>query len=217
MPPQPPDSDLPLEDYPQGASFCEEEHQVFSEEEVFEDTERSTRLDLDYGVENNNFDRKNKRTAKETLVKRNYRKPDESSKSLQKESRKSATESNIALISNRASYGDELALEGDVDFQNPRSEKRTLDTKLENSSLASEPLPPPEELGCGHPFLLFVCFAVLEQERDQIMVSKMEYDDMVMHFDKMVRKRSPKKVLSKAMRRFAEYLRSDNFCTSSST
>ncbi|CAK8676857.1 unnamed protein product [Clavelina lepadiformis] len=73
----------------------------------------------------------------------------------------------------------------------------------------SNKLPPPEELGCGNPFLMFVCLAVLLDERDTLLAARKEYDDMVMHFDRMVRKHQPRKVLSKAMTLFAEYLRTD--------
>jgi len=74
-------------------------------------------------------------------------------------------------------------------------------------------LPPPEEFGHGNPFLLFVCLAVLLEERDAIMKERKEYDDLVMHFDRMVRKHCPERVLSKAMRLFAEYLRTSNTLT----
>ena len=103
----------------------------------------------------------------------------------------------------------DLSLDGNVDFHNPRIERKTNDS-LSNDVTESDRLPPPEELGCGHPFLLFVCLAVLLQERDRILSDQMEYEVMVMHFDKMVRKHSPKKVLSRAMKLFAEYLRSDS-------
>lgn len=69
-------------------------------------------------------------------------------------------------------------------------------------------LPPPEELGCGNPFLLFICLAVLLGEREEIISTKVEYADLVMHFDNMIRRLSPDKVLSKAMQLFAGYLRS---------
>lgn len=69
-------------------------------------------------------------------------------------------------------------------------------------------LPPPEEFGCGNPFLLFVCLAVLLDQRDELMSGKHEYDDLVMHFDRLVRKHHPNKILSKAMKLFAAYLKS---------
>ena len=140
-------------------------------------------------------------------------KPDKNSETSEKESDSIDTLPDM-LFPDRGSFSD--ALDGNVDFQNPRSEKKTLDSSATSNS-TGDPLPPPEELGCGHPFLLFVCLAVLLQERNQIMESKMEYDDMVMHFDKMARSHSPNKILSKAMRLFAEYLRSDTSCSYSST
>lgn len=127
----------------------------------------------------------------------------------------SKDETNLRASTDEPVTGDDSFLNGNVDFHNPRVEKKTNEPELVVSEVIV--LPPPEELGCGHPFLLFVCLAVLLQERDRILSDKMEYDVMVMHFDKMVRKRSPKKVLSLAIKLFAEYLRSDMFSTSSTT
>lgn len=77
-------------------------------------------------------------------------------------------------------------------------------------------LPPPEELGCGNPFLLFICLAVLLGEKEELVNAKVEYADLVMHFDKMIRRHSPAKILSKAMQLFASYLRSQSSVTFSS-
>ena len=70
-------------------------------------------------------------------------------------------------------------------------------------------LPPPDELGCGNPFLLFICLAMLLQQRDKLMQSrKLEYDEIAMTFDKMVRKHQVNLVLDHARSIYAAYLRS---------
>lgn len=68
-------------------------------------------------------------------------------------------------------------------------------------------LPSPEVLGCGNPFLMFVCLSLLLNEKETLLSTKFEYDDLVMHFDKLVRKHDTSKVLSKAMSLFAAYLK----------
>ncbi|KFM78952.1 TBC1 domain family member 25, partial [Stegodyphus mimosarum] len=67
-------------------------------------------------------------------------------------------------------------------------------------------LPPPYELGGGNPFMLFLCLTLLLQHRDMIMKSHMDYDELAMHFDKMVRKHNVHRVLHQARAMFREYL-----------
>lgn len=78
----------------------------------------------------------------------------------------------------------------------------TSSTKLE--------LPPPVEFGNGNPFLMFLCLTLLLQHRDYIMRTGMDYNEMAMHFDKMVRKHNVVKVLSQARRLYQDYLRYHN-------
>uniref|UniRef100_A0A1B6HMT1 Rab-GAP TBC domain-containing protein n=1 Tax=Homalodisca liturata TaxID=320908 RepID=A0A1B6HMT1_9HEMI len=68
-------------------------------------------------------------------------------------------------------------------------------------------LPPPEEFGGGNPFLMFLCITVLRQHRDLIMRTGMDYNEMAMHFDKMVRKHDVNKVLNMARQMYATYLK----------
>ncbi|RZF42214.1 hypothetical protein LSTR_LSTR004363 [Laodelphax striatellus] len=68
-------------------------------------------------------------------------------------------------------------------------------------------LPPPEEFGGGNPFLMFLCITVLQQHRDFIMNKAMDYNEMAMHFDKMVRKHNVTKVLNQARSMYADYLK----------
>lgn len=71
-------------------------------------------------------------------------------------------------------------------------------------------LPPPNEFGNGNPFLMFLCLTILLQHRDYIMRSGMDYNEMAMHFDKMVRKHNVLKVLNQARRLYQDYLRYHN-------
>lgn len=71
-------------------------------------------------------------------------------------------------------------------------------------------LPPPLEFGNGNPFLMFLCLTLLLQHRDYIMRNGMDYNEMAIHFDKMVRKHNVIKVLSQARRLYQDYLRYHN-------
>nr|XP_022918784.1 uncharacterized protein LOC111427750 [Onthophagus taurus] len=67
-------------------------------------------------------------------------------------------------------------------------------------------LPPPTEFGGGNPFLMFLCITVLLQHRDHIIGKAMDYNEMAMHFDKMVRKHNVVKVLNQARQMYAKYM-----------
>lgn len=68
-------------------------------------------------------------------------------------------------------------------------------------------LPPPGEFGGGNPFLMFLCLTVLLQHRDHIMSKSMDYNEMAMHFDKMVRKHDVTRVLNQARQMYARYMK----------
>lgn len=68
-------------------------------------------------------------------------------------------------------------------------------------------LPTPDDFGYGNPFLMFLCLTVLIQHRDVIMKSGMEYDELAMYFDKMVRKHNVNKVLHQTRIMYTEYIR----------
>ncbi|XP_043467327.1 uncharacterized protein LOC122501709 isoform X2 [Leptopilina heterotoma] len=68
-------------------------------------------------------------------------------------------------------------------------------------------LPPPNEFGGGNPFLMFLCITLLLQHRDYVMRNQMDYNEMAMHFDKMVRRHNVNKVLNQARQLFAGYMR----------
>ncbi|PSN42621.1 hypothetical protein C0J52_20023 [Blattella germanica] len=72
---------------------------------------------------------------------------------------------------------------------------------------SSTQLPPPSEFGGGNPFLMFLCLTVLRQHRDKVMNNAMDYNEMAMHFDKMIRKHNVTRVLNQARQMFAAYLR----------
>lgn len=74
-------------------------------------------------------------------------------------------------------------------------------------SLPNLLLPPPNEFGGGNPFLMFLCITVLLQHRNYIIANGMDYNEMAMHFDKMVRKHNVIKVLNQARQMYARYIR----------
>jgi len=70
-------------------------------------------------------------------------------------------------------------------------------------------LPPPPQFGHGNPFLMFLCLACLLEQRDHIIRSGKDYQDIAMFFDKLVRSHDVTRVLGHARRLFAEYLNED--------
>jgi len=78
-------------------------------------------------------------------------------------------------------------------------------------------LPPPHEFGGGNPFLMFLCITLLLQHRDFVMRNQMDYNEMAMHFDKMVRRHNVIRVLNQARQLFAGYLRRYSVASSSSS
>lgn len=71
-------------------------------------------------------------------------------------------------------------------------------------------LPPPNEFGGGNPFLMFLCLSLLLQHRNFVMKNNMDYNEMAMHFDKMVRKHNVVRVLNQSRRMYADYLKSQS-------
>lgn len=78
------------------------------------------------------------------------------------------------------------------------------------SNVRCSELPGPSEFGNGNPFLMFLCLTILLQHRDYIMQNNLDYNEMAMHFDKMVRKHNVTKVLNQARRLYQDYLRRHN-------
>lgn len=102
-------------------------------------------------------------------------------------------------------------------LEEPRQDPSTqLSTSVEEASEANiialtkvaGSLPPPTEFGGGNPFLMFLCLTLLLQHRNYVMKSNMDYNEMAMHFDKMVRKHNVTRVLNQARRMYADYLKS---------
>ncbi|XP_063289213.1 TBC1 domain family member 25 [Pelobates fuscus] len=69
-------------------------------------------------------------------------------------------------------------------------------------------LPPPQEFGRGNPFMLFLCLSILLEHREQIMKQNMGYDELAMHFNRLVRRHNLNRVLHRAKALFADYLQS---------
>ena len=69
------------------------------------------------------------------------------------------------------------------------------------------PLPPPQEIGHDNPFLLFLCLTLLLQQRDHIVNNQLDYNELAMHFDRMVRKHRVENVLYQARLLYSGYLK----------
>ena len=54
---------------------------------------------------------------------------------------------------------------------------------------------------------MFLCLTLLLQHREQIMRVHMDYEDVAMFFDKMVRRHNVHKVLHQAREMYTDYLR----------
>ncbi|CAH0556422.1 unnamed protein product [Brassicogethes aeneus] len=97
---------------------------------------------------------------------------------------------------------DNITVNGVVNMTNSCEEV----TELINRQ-SSKLLPPPNEFGGGNPFLMFLCITVLLQHRDHIISTAMDYNEMAMHFDKMVRKHNVIRVLNQARQMYARYIK----------
>lgn len=128
------------------------------------------------------------------------------------------SETNPFLVDIAASLGAEEAIpvnviengtnncdEPFVDEEASEAETIVVLEKRNNTSL-----PTPSEFGGGNPFLMFLCLTMLIQHRNYVMKSNMDYNEMAMHFDKMVRKHNVVRVLNQARRMYADYLKSQN-------
>ncbi|KAG9328550.1 hypothetical protein JZ751_013041, partial [Albula glossodonta] len=70
-------------------------------------------------------------------------------------------------------------------------------------------LPPPQDLGRGNPFMLFLCVSLLLEQRTHILRGGLDHNELAMHFDRLVRRHSLARVLHRARALFAEYLQSE--------
>ncbi|KAF6730220.1 TBC1 domain family member 25 [Oryzias melastigma] len=70
-------------------------------------------------------------------------------------------------------------------------------------------LPPPQEFGKGNPFMLFLCLSILLEHRDHIIKNSLDYNELAMHFDRLVRRHNLTRVLQRAKALFADYLQSE--------
>ncbi|XP_039433068.1 uncharacterized protein LOC120415562 [Culex pipiens pallens] len=95
----------------------------------------------------------------------------------------------------------------DLAIQQPSANTPPNNPEYSESIKIAGVLPPPHEFGGGNPFLMFLCLTILLQHRDYVMKMGMDYNEMAMHFDKMVRKHNVVRVLNQARQMYAEYRR----------
>ncbi|GFN88759.1 TBC1 domain family member 25 [Plakobranchus ocellatus] len=86
------------------------------------------------------------------------------------------------------------------------SENSTAAAKVEPPRDPSS-LPPPQEFGCGNPFLMFASLTLLLQHRDTILGGSLCYEEIAMHFDRLVRRHNAARVLHSARQMYTNYLR----------
>ncbi|KAF7649304.1 hypothetical protein LDENG_00143820 [Lucifuga dentata] len=84
-----------------------------------------------------------------------------------------------------------------------------VSTKAETASIKPCSLPPPQEFGKGNPFMLFLCLSILLEHRDHIIKNSLDYNELAMHFDRLVRRHNLSRVLQRAKALFADYLQSE--------
>ncbi|XP_047428288.1 TBC1 domain family member 25 [Mugil cephalus] len=81
--------------------------------------------------------------------------------------------------------------------------------KADTTSIKPCSLPPPQEFGKGNPFMLFLCLSILLEHRDHIIKNRLDYNELAMHFDRLVRRHNLSRVLQRAKALFADYLQSE--------
>ncbi|TRY76589.1 hypothetical protein TCAL_00110 [Tigriopus californicus] len=79
----------------------------------------------------------------------------------------------------------------------------------EMAGLLVKRLPSPIEFGDGNPFLMFVALSCILQHRDAIMEQQLDYQEIAMYFDRLIRRHDVKKSLKIARVMFSEYLNDD--------
>uniref|UniRef100_A0A1B0ARI8 Rab-GAP TBC domain-containing protein n=1 Tax=Glossina palpalis gambiensis TaxID=67801 RepID=A0A1B0ARI8_9MUSC len=136
------------------------------------------------------------------------------------------TEGSNALVAENNSYNNqhlpevllpistdanELVVTTTVELATTAAEEEITFPKPAHNSNALDPivvkLPAPSDFGGGNPFLIFLCLTLLLQHRNTIMKNNMDYNEIAMHFDKMVRKHDVTRVLNQARRMYIEYLK----------
>lgn len=83
---------------------------------------------------------------------------------------------------------------------------RSADKGNRNELDLSHPLLTPDELGPNDAFMLFLCLTIMLQNRDRIIETNMDRNDIQMFFDNMIRKHNVRNVLSDARHLFHAYL-----------
>ncbi|XP_069544662.1 TBC1 domain family member 25 [Brachyistius frenatus] len=131
----------------------------------------------------------------------------------------SHAQSRSLLSSPILSFGRGLSLSGSRSSSNPlpspgaRLPGTAANTpgslKAETTSIKLCSLPPPQEFGKGNPFMLFLCLSILLEHRDHIIKNSLDYNELAMHFDRLVRRHNLSRVLQRAKALFADYLQSE--------
>ncbi|XP_028309669.1 TBC1 domain family member 25 [Gouania willdenowi] len=113
------------------------------------------------------------------------------------------------------SFGKSSSLSGSKSSSNTlpspgnKSPSSPTSARAETTSIKPCSLPPPQEFGKGNPFMLFLCLSILLEHRDHIIKNSLDYNELAMHFDRLVRRHNLSRVLQRAKALFADYLQSE--------
>lgn len=109
------------------------------------------------------------------------------------------------------SFGRGLSLPGGRPSSCNLSPGNKFPSITDNAHISTKPcsLPPPQEFGKGNPFMLFLCLSILLEHRDHIIKNSLDYNELAMHFDRLVRRHNLSRVLQRAKSLFADYLQSE--------
>ena len=215
LPPQPPDLDLPLEDDPDDADTTphtlqlppppalkinknhrKRQQQRRQRQKQQQQSEKTTTSSVKTTPAANDASKSRRGSSAFEFLKNDFN------------NLLSEIKAGTAASTSSNSDADSLSDPDEIGYKSPLL---TQQDQQQQSEQKLHTLPPPEEFGYGHPFLLFVALALLTEEREALLSNTNDassgYEELAMHFDRKLRRHSPKRVLSKAMRLFADYLR----------
>lgn len=125
------------------------------------------------------------------------------------------TEFPVYLCQNQSSIdevGSSLNASRSQDRSNvPPNVLGTTETELFSRDRVTETrIPQPEALGYGNPFLLFLCFSLLVEYREEIFAQVNDAGDMISFFQQQSKKHKLGRILQRARVHFNRYLQDNN-------
>ncbi|ESN95106.1 hypothetical protein HELRODRAFT_87093 [Helobdella robusta] len=93
-----------------------------------------------------------------------------------------------------------------------------LNNNISNNNKSPQslsPLPPPDEIGHGNSFLMFLCLSLLLTHRDHIMSAMLDFNDTAIFYDRKVRKHNAVNVIVHAKSLYSAYLKNQMYLSRS--